>query len=155
GRTDVYALGVIAYELFLGRAPFLAKKPAEVMYMHVNEAPPSPSSLSAGFPTALERLLLIMLSKDAAPRPSLAEERATLSAVRTVLTSAVEPQVPTEAMECHLGVARPFAAPTPAAPSPARALRRPSSTARRLAKPRSTPAPAVDDAAVDPFGSER
>ncbi|MCU1281626.1 MAG: hypothetical protein JWM53_5172, partial [bacterium] len=124
GRTDVYALGVIAYELFFGRAPFLAEKATEVMYMHVHEPPPTPSSLSAGFPTTLERLLLLMLSKEPGRRPSPAEVRATLSAVRTALTHAVEPQVPTEQMERHLGVARPFVtAPTPEPMLPQRSRR--------------------------------
>lgn len=67
--SDVYALGVVAYELFAGEVPFLAMTTAEVMAMHLHMEPPTPD---LGDPR-LEQLLLEMLAKDPADRPTIRE----------------------------------------------------------------------------------
>src|SRR3954463_512219 len=76
GKTDIYALGVIAYEMILGRRPFEADNSADVVRMHLSEPPPSPRSLWPEVPQLLSDLLLAMLNKTSAKRPSPAEIRA-------------------------------------------------------------------------------
>jgi tRNA A-37 threonylcarbamoyl transferase component Bud32 len=80
--TDVYSLGVMAYELFLEQLPFEAETAAEVMAMHLRTPPPPPRDLWPDMPGALEDLLLAMLAKQAAHRPSVAEVMRRLESVR-------------------------------------------------------------------------
>jgi hypothetical protein len=81
----VYSLGVVAFELFLGRPPFWAKSSAEIMGMHISLPPTTPSLLWPQIPPTLERLVLAMLHKVPGERPSIHEIEATLSAVRVAL----------------------------------------------------------------------
>jgi tRNA A-37 threonylcarbamoyl transferase component Bud32 len=69
GRADVYALGVVLYEVLAGERPFLAEDPNGLMRQHLNEAPrPLP-----GVPAPLSVLVAAMLEKDAGRRPSMAQ----------------------------------------------------------------------------------
>jgi len=81
-QTDVYSLGVMAYELFLEQLPFEAETAAEVMAMHLRAAPPLPSELWPDIPAELQDLLLAMLAKPADQRPTMAEVARRLEAVR-------------------------------------------------------------------------
>ena len=81
-QTDVYSLGVMAYELFLEQLPFEAETAAEVMAMHLRDAPPPPSDLWPDIPPALEALLLAMLSKQAVHRPMVVDVARALEDVR-------------------------------------------------------------------------
>ncbi|MFT3691683.1 MAG: serine/threonine-protein kinase [Kofleriaceae bacterium] len=83
--TDIYSLGVMAFELFLEQLPFEAETAAEIMVMHLREQPPVPSELWPDIPKALEALLLAMLAKKAEDRPSLETVAATLLHVRSEL----------------------------------------------------------------------
>ena len=81
-ETDVYSLGVMAYELFLEQLPFEAETAAEVMAMHLRTPPPPPSELWPDVPPALEGLLLAMLAKQPDHRPTMMEVAHRLEAVR-------------------------------------------------------------------------
>src|SRR6185503_19219999 len=67
-RTDIYALGVMLFEMLTGRPPF-AGDTAQVLYGHLHQPPPAPRSLNPALPDGLERLVLRMLAKDPAARP--------------------------------------------------------------------------------------
>jgi serine/threonine protein kinase len=81
GRADVYSLGAISFELFLGRPPFVADNIADLIAMQLREPPPPPRTLWPDIPLALERLLLAMLAKSADDRPGIAEVRQALGEV--------------------------------------------------------------------------
>jgi serine/threonine-protein kinase len=90
-RTDIYSLGAIAYEMFLESPPFVADNVADVIAMHLREAPPTPSDVWPDVPASLERLMLAMLEKDPDIRPSLTEVALTLELVRDDLQARVAP----------------------------------------------------------------
>ncbi len=73
-RVDIYSLGVVAFELLTGRRPFQARRVAELMSMHVLDAPPNASDLSSDLPSAMDAPLLEALAKDPRLRPSTAGE---------------------------------------------------------------------------------
>jgi Protein kinase domain len=71
-RCDVYALGVILFELVAGRRPFVGRTAREVMVQHMVAPPPRPSQLNPAYevPYALEELILACLRKDPQYRPA-------------------------------------------------------------------------------------
>ena len=74
GRSDVYSLGIVMYEMLTGTAPFLAETPIAVAYKHVTERPAAPRSINPSIPPALETIVLKCLQKDRANRYSDAGE---------------------------------------------------------------------------------
>jgi serine/threonine-protein kinase len=73
GRSDIYSLGVIMYELATGQLPFSSDDEAKVLAMHRAEAPAPPSSIRKVDPR-LEALILRMLAKSPAERPETMRE---------------------------------------------------------------------------------
>ncbi len=71
-RTDIYSLGVMAYEMLTGNVPFRAKSPVTVMMMHMQSAPPRPADL----PQELERAVLKALEKSIEARYQNVKEMA-------------------------------------------------------------------------------
>ncbi len=61
--TDIYALGVVAYEMFTARLPFVHDDPLAVLIMHREVSPQPPRSLSPSLPEELERVILRCLDK--------------------------------------------------------------------------------------------
>jgi len=68
GRADVYALGVVLYEMLAGRVPFEADSALAVASKHVFEEPEPPSSVRPGVPAPLEAVTMRALEKDPAKR---------------------------------------------------------------------------------------
>jgi serine/threonine-protein kinase len=69
-RADVYACGVVLFELFTATLPFTGETPMEILMKHLKQEPPRPRDLAPDLPVALEALLLRALAKDAAARPA-------------------------------------------------------------------------------------
>ncbi|MGH9065326.1 MAG: protein kinase domain-containing protein, partial [Acidimicrobiales bacterium] len=68
GRTDVYALGIVVYEMLCGRPPFEADSDIALAMKHLREPPPPPSSIRPDVPGWLEAVVLRALAKDPSAR---------------------------------------------------------------------------------------
>jgi serine/threonine-protein kinase len=73
-RSDVYAVGVVLYELFTGARPIEGRDPIEVMRAHVTASPPPPASLRPDLPELLDRIVMSCLAKSPERRPSSAND---------------------------------------------------------------------------------
>jgi serine/threonine-protein kinase len=62
-RTDIYALGVVFYEMVTGRRPFIADTPAAVMLKHMQDPLPRPRSIVASLPDEVEQVIFKALAK--------------------------------------------------------------------------------------------
>jgi tetratricopeptide (TPR) repeat protein len=74
GRADLYALGVMLYELTTGVLPFVADDPLAVISQHLHAPVVPPRARDEGIPPALDALILHLLSKDPQDRPASAAE---------------------------------------------------------------------------------
>lgn len=70
-KTDVYSLGVILFEMLVGRPPFISDGPGELMGMHLFQAPPAILGLAPDIPASLASFTHRLLSKDKSLRPSM------------------------------------------------------------------------------------
>ena len=73
-RSDLYALGIIFYELVTGKPPFGADHPMATLLKRIQEKPVPPASLEPSLPPAVNRIILKMLATSAAERYQTAGE---------------------------------------------------------------------------------
>ena len=69
-RTDVYASGIMLFELLTGVQPHTGESPLAVAYQHVNAVVPAPSGVVPGLPTALDTLVALATSRNPDLRPA-------------------------------------------------------------------------------------
>jgi eukaryotic-like serine/threonine-protein kinase len=69
-RSDVYAAGIVLFEMLTGRQPFTGDTPLTVAYMHVNSDVPPVGSLVGGIPQGVDQLVRAATSRDPQLRPT-------------------------------------------------------------------------------------
>ncbi len=136
-RADLYALGLVFYELLTGRPPFESASPRELLNMHCTVAPPPmPDDVRATLPKGIERLVYALLRKRPDERPGTAADVLAQLEPFAVADASLRTEVPVAA-----------GATQPSAPATAR---RPVETQRnadtialieRAAAPREVPTP--------------
>ncbi|EPX64209.1 Serine/threonine protein kinase [Cystobacter fuscus DSM 2262] len=71
-KADVYALGVLFFQLLAGRLPFIAEQQKDLMYLHLLE-PPRLDLLAGSVSNSIRELIGAMLSKKPSSRPTMRE----------------------------------------------------------------------------------
>jgi len=81
-RTDVYAVGILCYEMLTGRQPFTGETPIQVAFQHVNNDIPAPSLLINWLPIEVDELVAALAAREPDERPR--DAGAALELVRRV-----------------------------------------------------------------------
>ena len=68
-KTDLYALGILLYQMLVGKAPFEGNTPVVLMHCHLNEPPPRPSAKITEIPKKLDELIVNLMAKSPTDRP--------------------------------------------------------------------------------------
>ena len=69
-RSDIYALGILLYEMLAGEQPYKGEQPMQIAFQHATESVPRPSVKNPGVPEQLDELVLWATEKDPDERPS-------------------------------------------------------------------------------------
>ena len=68
-RSDIYALGIMTFEMLTGQQPYVGEAPMQIAYQHANDTVPTPSSKVASVPRELDELVLWATARDPEDRP--------------------------------------------------------------------------------------
>ncbi|MDT0447280.1 Stk1 family PASTA domain-containing Ser/Thr kinase [Streptomyces johnsoniae] len=93
-RTDVFACGVLLYEMLTGARPHAGDSPARLLYARVNEDVPPPSKAVPGLPAELDRLVAGVAAREPGERP--ADAAGVLSLVRAARAALTDEQLDAE-----------------------------------------------------------
>ncbi len=120
-RSDVYAAGILLFELLTGAVPYDAETPVAVAYRHVHERVPAPSSVAGGIPSELDDLVLAATAPDPAERyPDAGAFLTALRRVRAVVGARPARGGDTTALVLPATPVTPTDRPGPVAATPAR-----------------------------------
>jgi hypothetical protein len=107
--TDIYALGIVAYQMLSGQVPFRGTTPHAILYQQIHELPPPLRSVRSGLPPAVDSVLNAALAKEPRARYSSAGQFAQALATTVAGGAPVPPPPPAKRT-----------APAPARPGPSR-----------------------------------
>ena len=68
-RSDIYALGIMLYEMLTGEQPYKGEQPMQIAYQHANDTVPAPGLREPGVPGELDELVLWATARDPEHRP--------------------------------------------------------------------------------------
>ncbi|HWN98917.1 MAG TPA: serine/threonine-protein kinase [Blastocatellia bacterium] len=95
GRSDIYSLGIVLYEMLTGRVPFENDSEFELMRAQVEDAPKPPRTFAPNIPLAVEQAIMRALAKKPEARPQTAGElRAALLATLNASTAIIGTTIP-------------------------------------------------------------
>lgn len=116
--TDLYAMGVVTFEMVTGRLPFIGTSPVDLLMKHVDARPPRPSEFVPELPPALDAFILQMLTKDPEARPSSADAlRQQLHRLRRTMLRPTRAQAAAAAQVAPARALTPTPAPPASSPS--------------------------------------
>ena len=81
-RSDIYAVGIMMYEMLTGEQPYVGEAPMAIAYQHANDTVPTPSSKNPSVPAELDELVLWATARDPEERPN--DARVMLDRLREV-----------------------------------------------------------------------
>ncbi|MFJ3827536.1 Stk1 family PASTA domain-containing Ser/Thr kinase [Streptomyces sp. NPDC090046] len=138
-RVDVYACGVVLYEMLTGSKPHLGGTAAQVLYQHLNEDVPPPSAVVPGLPVGLDELVAHATARNPELRPYDAAALLGLAReARALLSDAELDAVPPQARAEERSSAEDR---TGVIPRPVAAAQQPVQHTSRLEMPPAPPAP--------------
>ena len=73
-RSDIYSLGVMAFEMLTGKQPYGGDQAVQIAYQHANSNIPAPSSVSPEVPELLDEIVLWATARNPSDRPTNAKE---------------------------------------------------------------------------------
>jgi eukaryotic-like serine/threonine-protein kinase len=112
-RSDIYAVGIMTYEMLTGKQPFVGEQPMQIAYQHANDTVPAPSIENPRVPAELDELVLWATAREPDERPR--DARALLNEVL-----AVRAKLDAEAQGTATVVQRTVVLPAAVAPATAR-----------------------------------
>ena len=137
---DLYAVGVMTFELLTGRTPFVADSVVQMLMLHQNEPAPLPSSLVMSIPDDIDELVARLLQKNPQDRyPSADAARADVIRIKKELLdpTARRPQLAARPIVATVGQA--MVEPQPVGPRAASELQTTAVTPKRTSQPASEP----------------
>ncbi|PRY68540.1 serine/threonine-protein kinase [Glaciihabitans tibetensis] len=140
-RSDIYAVGIMMYEMLTGEQPYKGEQPMQIAYQHANDSVPTPSTKNSRVPAELDELVLWATARNPEERPKDARVMLDqLMETQSLLATALPTGAPT--------VQRTMVLPTAMGAAP------PSNSATVVLNPAAPPAPAPSPAADSPKTNE-